>query len=544
MSDRVATVAPRHGAGAGWTLLALAVAGVVAVPVLTVLALALGGGAGLTRATLPRYLGNTVLLTALVGTGATLIGTGAAWLVVMHRFPGRTVLQWALLLPLALPAYVAGYALVDWLDYAGPVQTGLRRMMGWTSPADYRVPPVRSLGMAAVVLSLALYPYVYILTRAALREQSGAAYEVARALGHGPLSRLARVGLPLARPAIVAGAAVAMMETAGDFGTVEAFGVQTLTTGIFTTWHQAGDVGGAAQIASLLLALAALLVGMERAGRRAGRTHGAARGQRPVEPTPLPGWRAWAATLACVLPVALGFLLPLGILAANAPPVEVWADPALQRAMARSAVVGGVAALLTVGLGTALVFGARLGRGRWPVLLLPLTGIGYAVPGAVLGLGVLVPLAALDHRLADAVLALTGRDPGLLLTGTAAALVLAYLVRFFAVGQGAADAALARIPPSLPMAARSLGRTPAGTLGGVILPLTRGSLGAAALLVFVDAVKELPMTLLLRPFGYETLATRVHAQASLEKLSLAAPPSFAITAVGLVAVLLLARSVR
>jgi iron(III) transport system permease protein len=416
--------------------------------------------------------------------------------------------------------------------------------MGWETARDYAFPEVRSRWAAVLVLSGALYPYVYLLARAAFREQSGAVYEVAQALGAGPWRRFWRVGLPLARPAVAAGAAVAMMETLSDFGAVHHFAVQTLTTGIFTVWLQAGNLPGAAQIASCVLALVVLLVTLEKLSRARRRTHGSARALRPVEPQELSGPKAWAAFAACLLPFLGGFALPVGVLLSHSLDPAEWVAPGLLEALLHSVVAGGAAAALCVGLGLVMVQGARLSGRRLPVLLLPVTAIGYAVPGAVLGIGVLIPLAALDNAVADAVLRLTGSDPGLLLTGTAAALVLAYVVRFFAVAQGTADAGLARVAPSLPMAARSLGRTPGGTLRAVHLPLLRASLGSALLLVFVDAVKELPVTLLLRPFGYETLATRVHAKASLEALGEAAPAALTITLVGLAATALLARANR
>lgn len=494
--------------------------------------------------TLPRYMANTLILMAGVGLLTAAVGTGAAWLVVMYRFPGSGWLQWALLLPLAVPAYVGAYALVDFLEYAGPVQRAMRAAFGWDSARDYWFPQIRVRGAAIAVLAGALYPYVFLLARAAFREQSGAGYEVARALGVGPWGRFWRVGLPLARPAIAAGVAVAMMETVADFGAVDYFAVQTLTTGIFSLWRQAGNLGGAAQLSLVVLGLIVMLVTVEKLSRNRSRHSGSARGIRPVTPQALAGWRGWLATAACLFPFAFGFVLPVAVLAANAVDAAQWVEPGLARALWHSLAVGGVAALLTVVLGLFMVYGVRLSGHRLPVLLLPVTAIGYAAPGAVLGIGILIPLAAFDHRVADGILALTGWDPGLILTGSAAALVVAYVVRFFAIAQGTADAAMGRISPSLPMAARSLGRTAGQTLRAVHVPLIRASVGSALLLVFVDSVKELPATLLLRPFNYDTLATRVHAKASLENLSEAAPAALTITLVGLVAVAFLARANR
>ena len=515
-----------------WSAGALAIAGLVLVPILAVVWMAMNPSENiwphLMATVLPRYLANTLILMTGVGAFAAVVGTGTAWLVAMHEFPGRRWLSWAMLMPLAIPAYVGAYALVNFLDYAGPVQVALRSTFGWTNAADYAFPAIRSLPFAVLVIGLSLYPYVFLLARAAFAEQSGAGYEV---------------GLPLARPAIAAGVAVVMMESVNDFGVVDFFGVQTLTTGIFTVWLQGGNAGGAAQIACVILLVIAGLVLLERKSRARRRFWQAARSQRPVERTAITGPKAWLATLACVLPLSLGFGFPVMVMGWHAVfQANGWLAPGLAGALLNTLTVAGTAAILTVGLALFMTYGVRMTGRALPRLLLPVTTVGYAAPGAVLGLGVLIPLAALDNRVADGILAVTGWDPGLILTGTSIALIFAYVVRFFAIGQGAADAALGRIPPSLPLAARSLGQGPGGVLRRIHLPLMRGSVMMALLLVFVDAMKELPATLLLRPFGFDTLATRVHDQASLERLSQAAPAALVITAVGLVAVLLLARA--
>lgn len=537
-----------RGAGSGlWSVGAVVIAALVVAPIAAVIWIALFPRENiwphLMETTLPRYLGNTVLLTAGVGLLSSAVGAGAAWLISMYRFPASRWLEWLLLLPLAIPAYVGAYALVDFLDYSGPVQVALRGAMGWQSAADYAFPAIRSRWAAVLVLSAALYPYVYLLTRAAFHEQSGSSYEVARALGAGPLALFWRVGLPLARPAIAAGAAIAMMETVADYGVVDYFGVQTLTTGIFTTWLEGGNAGGAAQIAVLILSMVLVLIALERIGRRRARYFQSARQPRPILRADLPGWAGWLATLACTLPLLAGFVLPVAImLSYGLTKPDAWFGPGLARALAHTLTTGGLGAVLTVGLALFMVYGVRLSGRALPRRLLPLTTLGYAAPGAVLAVGILIPLAALDHRLADLVQAVTGTDPGLLLTGSAAALVAAYVVRFFAIGQGAVDGAFGRVSPSLPMAARSLGRDAGGTLREVYLPMMRGSVAAALLLVFVDCSKELPATLLLRPFNYETLATRVHEKASIEQLAEAAPAALLVMLVGLVAVALLARS--
>ncbi|MFT5066861.1 MAG: iron(III) transport system permease protein [Yoonia sp.] len=531
-----------------WSLGALAIAIMVLLPILAVFWFALHPTDNiwphLIATTLPRYVANTAVLMVCVGLVAAVVGTGAAWFVVMYKFPGRQWLQWALLMPLAVPAYVGAYALVDFFEYAGPIQTALRATFGWTNSQDYWFPAIRTRGAAVVVLSAALYPYVYILARAAFREQSGAGYEVARALGAGPFARFWRVGFPLARPAIAAGVAVVMMETVNDFGTVDYFAVQTLTTGIFSVWLQGGNLGGAAQLATCVLTIVIILVTLEKLSRRKSRFFASARNSRPVVPVALSGARGLMASVLCMIPILVGFVLPVAVLATHAVDANEWAAADLHKAITRTVVVAGLAAILTVLGGVFMVYGVRLSGKRLPALLMPVTAIGYAAPGAVLALGILVPLAAFDNWFADGVLAVTGYDPGLLLTGTAAALVLAYVVRFFAIAQGTADAALGRVSPSLPMAARSLGRSAGGTLRAVHLPLVRASIGSALLLVFVDAVKELPATLLLRPFNFDTLATRVHAKASLENIAEAAPAALMITLIGLAAVALLGRANR
>lgn len=533
--------------GFGWSIAALLIAGVVMLPIGTVIWLALNPTENiwphLMATVMPRYMANTAILVAGTGLLAAIMGTGTAWLVSLYEFPGRRLLEWGLLLPLAVPAYIGAYALADFLDYSGPVQIALREAFGWTNARDYWFPRVRSLEAAVLVLAAANFPYVYLLTRAALHEQPGSAYEVARALGTGPMGLFRRVGLPLLRPAIVAGSAIAMMEAVADYGVVSYFGVHTLNTGIFTTWLERRNAGGAAQIACVILMVVMILVLWERFGRRHTRYHQGARQPRPILRRHLAGARGVCALMVCLIPFTLGFLLPVGVILSYALSYpQGWFTPGLAQAAWHTVSLGGTAALVTVGMALIMVYGVRLSGRALPRLLLPVTMVGYAAPGAVLAVGILIPLAALDHRLADFWLAVTGIDPGLILTGTGAAIVLAYVVRFFAIGQGAIDSAFGRVPPSLPMAARSLGRTEGGVLRALFLPLMRGSVGAALLLVFVDCCKELPATLLLRPFNYETLATRTHERASLEDLGNAAPAGLLVVAVGMLAVVLLARA--
>ncbi len=553
MSDLMGNISaanpPRRRRLEPWSAGAMLIAVLVLAPIVAVLWLALFPTDNiwphLLSTTLPRYLKTTAILMLSVGLLAGAVGTGAAWLVARYRFTGAAWMEWLLLLPLAIPAYVGAYALVDLLEYAGPVQTGMRGLMGWQTSRDYWFPEIRSMGAAIIVLAAALYPYVYLLARQAFRDQSGAAEEVARSLGAGPFKRFFRVGLPLARPAIAAGMAIVMMETVNDFGTVDYFAVQTLTTGIFSVWLQSNNAGGAAQIASVVLILVIALVGLEKASRRRLRFFNLSSRHRPVQHVHLHGLAGVLALIACLIPFGIGFILPATVIGHHAlQNADQWADPALIRALWNTLSVGGMAAAVTVLAGVFMVYGVRLSGRALPRLLLPLTTIGYAAPGAVLGVGILIPLARLDHWLADTVEAVSGIDIGLVLTGSAFALVLAYAVRFFAIAQGAADAAMGRISPSLPMAARSLGRRQGQVLAEVYYPMIRGSIASALLLVFVDCVKELPATLLLRPFNFNTLATRVHEQASLENLGDAAPAAMLVIAVGLAAVGMLARANR
>lgn len=530
----------------GWSLAALVIAALVLMPIVAVLWIALHPAENiwghLISTSLPRYAGNTLAVMLSVGLLSAAIGTITAWLVVMYAFPGKRVLEWALLCPLAVPGYLGAYALVDFLEYAGPVQTAMRSAFGWSTAKDYFFPDIRSLYGAIFVLTASLYPYVYLLARAAFREQSGSAHEVARALGARAFRRFWSVGMPLARPAIAAGTAIVMMETVNDFGTVDFFGVQTLTTGIFTVWLEAGNAGGAAQIACVILAMILALVALEKVSRRKSRFYRMSRSERTPPVVRLKGARAWGISLVCTMPVLAGFVLPVSVLASHAlTRPERWLAPGLGQALANTLFVGGAAALVTVIASLILVYGARLSRSELPKLLLPVTTIGYAAPGAVLAVGLLIPLAAFDNALADTVLAVTGSDPGLILTGGAAVIVYAYVVRFFGIAEGATEAAMGRVAPSLPLVARTLGQTAGGTLRRIYAPLIRGSVATALLLVFVDCVKELPATLLLRPFNFNTLATRAHEQATLEKIADAAPSAILIIAVSLTAVALVAR---
>ena len=532
-----------------WTFAVFGVAVLVLVPILSVIWIAFHPTQNiwphLISTTLPRYLTNTVILAISVAALSAIFGTLTAWVLTMYRFRGSRQLQWMLLLPLAIPAYVGAYALVDFLEYAGPVQSGLRSYFGWQTSRDYWFPQIRSRGWAIVVLSAALSPYVFLLARNAFRDQSRGSYEVARALGAGPVARFFRVGLPLARPAIFAGTAIVMMETVSDYGVVSYFAVQTLTTGIFSVWLESSNSGGAAQIAVVILVIILALVGLEKSSRSRLRFNKTAHQIQPVVPARLHGWQAGLALAFCAVPFLVGFILPGAVILSHAlENASRWLDPGLLRAFLNTLMVGGIAAVVTTAAALFLVYGVRASKHKMGRYLLPATTIGYAAPGAVLGIGLLYPMSALDHKIADAVQFLTGHNIGLLMTGSAFAIIYAYSVRFFAIAQGATESAFGRVSPSLEMAARSLGQTAGGTLRRVYLPLIRGSIGTALLLVFVDSVKELPATLLLRPFNFNTLSTRVYEKASLEQIGNAAPAAVLVILVGLGAVLLLARTNR
>ncbi|MCL5776734.1 iron ABC transporter permease [Limibaculum sp. FT325] len=531
----------------GWTLGSLALAGLLLMPLVAVAWMALFPTENiwphLVEHALPVYLSNTLILMGLVGVGAACVGTGAAWLVVMTEFPGRRVMEWALLAPLAMPAYIGAYALVDMLEYAGPVQTGLRALFGWSSARDYWFPEIRSLGSAVFVLTITLYPYVYLLTRAAFREQSVCVLEVGRSLGCGPWGVFFRVGLPLARPAVAAGTAIVAMETLNDFGAVDYFGVPTLTRGIFSIWLDTFNAGGAAQIACVMLVFVLALLAVEKISRRGRKFFHTSRRYRPIrraDPGPVGRWLAFG---LCLLPVLMGFVAPAAIVGWHAlDHLDQWLSPAFWRALWHTAALAGVAAGVSCLIGVFLVYGARASRLSAPRWLAQATALGYAAPGAVLAVGVLIPFAALDNMVADFTAARLGFDPGLILTGSAAAVVFAYVVRFAAIAHGAIDSAFGRVTPSMELAARTLGETRGGTLHRVHLPLIRGSVLTAALLIFVDAVKELPATLILRPFNFETLATTVYGAASLEQLDQAGPAALAIVVVGLLPVVLIVRT--
>src|SRR5918993_3956040 len=459
----------------------------------------------------------------------------------MCRFPGRAVFEWALLLPMAVPAYVMAYAYTDLLQFSGPVQSWIREMTGW-GPREYWFPDVRSLGGAVLMLSLVLYPYVYLLARSAFLEQSDSMLEVARGCGYGAWGTFGRVALPLARPGIVAGTALALMEALADFGTVSYFGVQTFTTGIFRAWFSLNDTVAAAQLSAVLLAFVFLLLLIERVTRARASFHNTSHRKRLRNVYHLTGTRAGLAILFCVTPLVLGFLLPAGILLKlSLGAGDAQLGPRYVQLTFNTVVLAAVTAALAVALALLVGYAGRASRSAAVSFANRIAGMGYAVPGAVIAVGVLIPVTRLDHVIAGWINAMTGTSPGLVLTGSIAALVYAYLVRFFAVSLQAIDAGLTKITPSMDSAARSLGYGPGSTLAAVHAPLLWRSALSAGLLVLVDVMKELPATFVMRPFNFDTLAVQAYNLASDERLAEASTASLAIVAVGLLPVIVASR---
>jgi iron(III) transport system permease protein len=526
----------------GWGALAAAV--FVIAPLVVVGASLFTPGATawshLAATVLPRYVWNTLWLLVTVTCGVVSIGVLAAWLVTTFEFPGRTVLEWALILPLAMPAYVMAYAYTDWLQFGGPVQSALRALTGWQA-REYWFPEVRSLSGAAAMLAFALYPYVYLLARNAFREQSRSGIEAGRLAGYGRWGCFIRVSLPLARPAIAAGTTLALMETLADFGVVSYFAVETFTTGIFKAWHAMGDIVTAQQLATCLMGFVVAVLALERWNRGGARYH-ATGARTPFTQQRLDGWNGVLACAACAAPVVFGFLLPMGILLRLAVTEASWSHRVVVL-IANSFTIAGVTAAIAVAIASVLAYASRLARNPWVAGANQVAALGYAFPGAVIAVGILVPLARLDNVIAEWLQRAFDVRIGLLVTGTIAALVYAYLVRFLAIALHSVESGLARVTPSRDDAARSLGLGPAQTLARVHAPLLAPSLLTAALLVFVDTMKELPATFLLRPFNFDTLAVAAYHLTLDERLAEAAVPSLVIVAVGLAPLLIVSRRI-
>jgi len=548
LSSSISAWRRRHGGSLVWTAVPALIAAVMALPLATIGVLSLTAPANvwpqLARTVLPATLVDTAILLAGVALVTLTFGACTAWLVTMCRFPGRALLDRLLVLPLAMPTYIVAYAYVELLDYSGPLQETLRFAFGWSSARDYWFPDIRSMGGAILVLSAALYPYVYLSARASFVQQSVCVLEVARTLGRTSMGVFWSVALPLARPALAGGVALAAMECLNDLGAVQYLGVRTLSVSIYTAWLQQSSLGGAAQIALVAVLIVLALLMAERALRGHSRFHHSTGRYRAIPFTDLEGWRGAAAAAFCALPVVLGFVAPFGLLLAQATAhVSEALEPEFWSAVRNSVGVAAVAAVVTVALGLLLAYARRVAPNPLVRATVRCAGLGYALPGTVLALGLIIPLAAFDNHLDALLRAGLGISSGLLVSGSVLVIVLAYAVRFLTVALSALEAGFERLSPNLDAAARALGETALSALWRVHIPLLTPALGAAALLVFVDGMKELPATLLMRPFNFETLATHVYNYAGLEQFENATPGALAIVLVGLVPVLLLHQAV-
>lgn len=531
-----------------WFAAAITISLVVVLPVGVVLSSLLrssdGAWAHLAETRLGEYIGNTLGLSAAVGALALAIGVPTAWLITMHRFPGRNVLAWGLMLPLAVPGYIAAYSFTDLLQFSGPVQTWLRDGMGLDNASRW-FPEIRSFGGAVVVLAFTLYPYVYLAARSAFAGVSRSALEASRTLGRGPFGTLYFVVLPLARPALMAATMLVIMETAADFGTVDYFAVDTLATGVYRTWFGLDSPTAASQLASLLLAIVFVLFVLETAARRQRRFHDTSRRTGSAARTSLGPVAGIAASGVCVVPIFIGFVAPgawLAVLAirhGDSRAMELFASHGTN-----SFVLAALSAIAAVVLGLLVVFAWRQRGGIGPRITMDLCRAGYAIPGPVIAIGVLAGLGFADRRLNEAWAAAGGAEPlGLIFTGSVIALLVGYQTRFLAVAVSLIESGYSRVHRNMDAAARLLSARPTGVLLRVHVPALRGTLLAAGLVVFVDVVKELPATLMLRPFNVETLAVRVYQLASDERLNEAATGALAIVIVGMLPVVLLARGI-
>lgn len=531
----------------GWITGSWATALLLALPVLALVFSAFSADGDLFRhladTVLFDYLANTLGLVIGVVLLSLLFGVPTAWLVAMCQVPGRRALQWALMLPMAMPSYIVAYVYTDLLDYSGPLQAGLRTLFDWQSPADYWFPAIRSLGGAAWVLALVLFPYVYLLTRASFLEQSVSLIHSSRLLGCTPWQSFRRLSLPLARPAIMVAVSLVAMETLADFATVHFFAINTLTTAVYDTWLGYGSLATAAKLSCLMLLAVVLLIALERRSRQRQQVFQKSMGHEQPLRYPLKGMRRWLAAIWCWGLVLAGFGLPFVILLDyGVRYFELSWTPEFVRFAGNSLLISALTALLAMGIALLLGFFRRLDGGVKSLLPLRIAAMGYAMPGTVLAIGVLVPLTALDFGINDLAEWLGRQGPGLLLTGTLTAIVFGYLVRFVAIAIGSVESSMGKISPSLDMAARSLGQGDGGMLRRVHLPLVRRGLFAGAMLVFIESMKELPAALLLRPFNFDTLATHVYQFVSDEMLERGALGAIVIVLVGLLPLIWVNRS--
>ena len=533
------------------SIFALGIAAMIAIPILVVAAFmfvpAWDVWAHLAATVLTNYLLNTFILVLGVSALVLSIGVSTAWLVSMYDFPGRRLFSWTLFLPLAMPAYIIAYTYTGMFDFAGPVQSFLRETFEWTRN-DYWFPEMRSVGGAVLMLGLVLYPYVFLVSRAAFTEQSVAALEVGRTLGRSPFRVFWEIALPLARPAIIAGLALALMETLSDFGTVQYFAVDTFTTGIYRTWLGLGEPAAAAQLAALLMIFVFSLLALERYNRGKRKYHHTGGRYQEIRRAKITGFKALIASFACFLPIFLGFLLPVGWLLNKSfiyPEAVFNAEfPRLVLSSVGVAVIASLAALL---IAMFLIYAKHQSRGGAGLGLrgfsVRIAAMGYAIPGPVLAVGILIPFGFIDNSVDTFMRAYFNISTGLILSGTLFALMFAYVVRFLAVALGTVEASVEKVTPSMERAATTMGVVGFAQLRRVHIPIISGSMMTALLLVFVDVLKELPATLIMRPFGFETLAVRAYELASDERLAEAAGPSIAIVLAGIIPVVVLSRAI-
>jgi iron(III) transport system permease protein len=519
----------------------------LSVPVLTILTSITSSSDGVWQHLYDTVLGDYVThsLTLLVGVGLAVLvlGIGPAWLVTMTRFPGSRLLEWALVLPLAMPAYIIAYTYTGMLDIGGPLQVWIRETFD-VRFGDYWFPNVRSLAGAVAMLSLVLYPYVYLLSRTAFLEQSVCVLEVSRTLGASPWQAFTRVAMPLARPAIIAGLSLVLMETLADYGTVQYFGVSAFTTGIFRTWFGLGSLTAAAQLAAVLLIFILFLVMTENWSRQKARYHHTSNKYSRLPQIPLTGWKRVAAMIYCFLPVLLGFLIPFIQLSLWA--MDTWHlvdKDSFFTLFMNSLELASITAIIALLLGVFITYSKRL-RPTLPLRsIVRVMGLGYAIPGTVIAVGVLIPFAWFDNTLDAWMREHFDIATGLLLSGTLIAVVFAYLVRFLPVALNTLDAGLGKIKPTMDDVGRSMGLNPLQILRRVHVPLLQGSLLTASLLVFVDVLKELPATLILRPFNFNTLAIRTYELANQERLAEASSSALMIVLAGIIPVIILSKSI-
>ena len=511
-------------------------------PVAALLLAAFGDSGGLwghlVDTVLATYVTNTLLLMGGVGSVAIVFGVSSAWVISRYDFAGRDMLEWMLLLPAAIPAYIIAYCYTDFFEYAGPVQSALRAAFGWQSPRDYFFPEIRSVGGAVLVMASVLYPYIYMVTRIAFRLTPASLFEIA--LVHNK-SQFWHVGLPLARPAIVAGLALVMMEVVSDFGTVEYFAVQTVTLGIFNVWLGMNNLAAAAQISSVGFLFILGLLGLELYARSRQQYVSTSRAQNSLAPLPTSTGGACVCWALCLIPLSFGFFIPLGVLLRFVLLGDVMADfLAIQPVVVNTMLVAIAAAFFIMLIASVIVLTAAFRAGPKLRKLALMSSTGYAFPGTILAIGVLVYAGYIDHLLR----LISGGWISSFLIASMGLLMLAYLVRFQAVGYGAMLSGVRRLPENLMSASRVLGHGFGASLRQIILPLLKSSFLAGLMLVFVDIMKELPMTLLLRPFDFETLATHTYQYAKDEMLEQAALPALMIVVTGLVPVILMSAMLR